>query len=77
MPLLDIIGANATKRSFCIAFTFLSGETKEDYTWAFKRLKTLYKQYSGVFLSVILTDRCLAVINAASALFLLATSLYT
>ena len=77
MPLLDIIGVDATERSFCIAFAFLSGETKEDYTWALKRLKTLYKQCSGVFLSVILTDRCLAVMNAASALFPSATSLYT
>ena len=32
MPLLDIIGIDATRRSFCIAFAFLSGETEEDYT---------------------------------------------
>ncbi len=56
MLLLDIIGVNATGRSFCIAFAFLSGETEEDYTWALERLKTLYKQCSRVFLSVILTD---------------------
>ena len=32
MPLLDMIGVDATGRSFCIAFAFLSGETEEDYT---------------------------------------------
>ena len=30
--LLDIIGVDTTKRSFCIAFAFLSGKTKKDYT---------------------------------------------
>jgi hypothetical protein len=30
--LLDMIGVNVTRRSFCIAFAFLSGETEEDYT---------------------------------------------
>ena len=75
MPLLDMIGVDATGRSFCIAFAFLSGETEEDYTWALERLKTLYEQCGGVFPSVILTDRCLAVINAASTLFPSTTSL--
>jgi len=47
----------------------LSGEVEEDYLWALERLKGLYKQCNTTLLSVILTDRCLAVINAASALF--------
>ena len=75
MPLLDMIGVDATGRSFCIAFAFLSGETEEDYTWALERLKTLYEQCGGVFPSVILTDRCLAVMNAASTLFPSTTTL--
>jgi hypothetical protein len=75
MPLLDMIGVDATGRSFCIAFAFLSGETEEDYVWALERLKTLYEQCGGVFPSVILTDRCLAVMNAASVLFPSTTSL--
>ena len=69
MPLLDMIGVDATGRSFCIAFAFLSGETEEDYTWALERLKALYEQCGRVFPSVILTDRCVAVMNAASTLF--------
>ena len=31
MPLLDMIGVNATQRSFCIAFAFLSSETEANY----------------------------------------------
>ena len=75
MPLLDMIGVDATGRSFCIAFAFLSGETEEDYAWALERLKTLYEQCGGVFPSVILTDRCLAVMNTASSIFPSTTSL--
>jgi hypothetical protein len=74
MPLLDMIGVDATRRSFCIAFAFLSGETEEDYIWALERLKTLYEQCGGIP-SIILTDRCFAIINAASSLFPSATSL--
>ena len=69
MPLLDMIGVDAAQRSFCIAFAFLSGETEEDYTWALERLKSLYEQCNASLPSVILTDRCLAVINVASTLF--------
>ncbi len=69
MPLLDIIGVDAVQRSFCIAFAFLSSEIEEDYTWALERLRSLYKQCGTALLSVILIDRCLAVINAALTLF--------
>jgi hypothetical protein len=56
MPLLDMISVDATNRSFCIAFAFLNSEAEEDYNWTLERLRTLYKQCSGVFPSVILTD---------------------
>ncbi len=41
MPLLDMIGVDATGRSFCIAFAFLSGEAEGDYIWVLERLRTL------------------------------------
>ena len=69
MPLLDMIGVDAAQRSFCIAFAFLSGETEDDYMWALQRLKSLYEQCNTPLPGVILTDRCLAVMNAASVLF--------
>jgi len=75
MPLLDMTGIDATQWSFCIAFAFLSGEREKDYTWALKWLKSLYEQCNTTPPSVILTDRCLAAINAATTLFLSATTL--
>jgi hypothetical protein len=75
MPLLDIIGVDACQRSFCIAFAFLSNESEEDYLWALGRLKSLYENCHIQPPSVILTDRCLACMNAAEACFPSATLL--
>ncbi|KAK0368430.1 mutator-like element, partial [Colletotrichum limetticola] len=69
MPLLDIVGVDACQRSFCIAFAFLSGETEDDYTWALERVRSLYDQCNASLPAVILTDRCLACINAVAAIF--------
>ncbi|KAM3468043.1 hypothetical protein MY5147_008326 [Beauveria neobassiana] len=75
MPLLDIVGVDACQRSFCIAFAFLSGETEEDYTWALDRLRSMYELCGARLPSVILTDRCLACMNAVSRCFPDAASL--
>ncbi|KAK6850577.1 transposase-like protein [Apiospora arundinis] len=75
MPLLDIIGVDASQRSFCIAFAFLSGESQEDFVWALERLKSLFEISHSRFPSVILTDRCLACMNAVATCFPSATSL--
>ncbi len=69
MPLLDIIGVDACHRSFCIAFAFLSSEGEEDYLWVLDGLKSIYKDRNTRLLSVILTDRCLACMNAVSTCF--------
>lgn len=66
MPLLDMVGVDSCQRSFCIAFAFLSGETEEDYSWALENLRSLYQRDLP---SVILTDRCLAAMNAAAIWF--------
>lgn len=75
MPLLDMIGVDVCQRSFCIAFAFLSGESEEDYSWALGRLKLLYESQHIRLPSVILTDRCIACMNAASTHFPNPTSL--
>jgi hypothetical protein len=72
MPLLDMVGVDACERSFCIAFAFLSGETEEDYSWALQHLRSLYQRDLP---SVVLTDRCLAAINAAATWFPLSKGL--
>ena len=69
MPLLDIIGVNACQRSFCIAFAFLSGETEDDYCWALDQLKSLYEACNAQLPSIVLTDRCIACMNAVSTCF--------
>ena len=69
MPLLDMIGVDACQRSFCIAFAFLSGETDDDYAWALDRLRSLYDHHCDRLPSVVLTDRCLACMNAVQISF--------
>lgn len=54
---------------------FLSGETEDDYIWALERLRSLYEQCNTTLPSVVLTDRCLAAINAASTIFPSTTTL--
>lgn len=66
MPLLNIVGVNSCQYSFCIVFTFLSGESEEDYSWALEHLRSLYQCELP---SVILTDRYLAAMNAAAVWF--------
>ena len=75
MPLLDIIGVDACQRSFCIAFAFLSGESEEDYLWALGQLKSHYEVSNTRLPSVVLTDRCLACMNAVALCFPNAASL--
>ena len=69
MPLLDIIGVDACQRSFCIAFAFLSGEAELDYSWALEHLSAMYRTCKARLPSVVLTDRCLACINAVAIHF--------
>ncbi|OBR04563.1 MULE transposase domain-containing protein [Colletotrichum higginsianum IMI 349063] len=69
MPLLDIVGVDACQRSFCIAFAFLSSKTEDNYTWALERVRSLYDQCNASMPAVILTDRCLACIDAVATVF--------
>ncbi|PCG88148.1 Hypothetical protein PENO1_111880 [Penicillium occitanis (nom. inval.)] len=72
LPLLDMIGVDCCQRSFCIAFAFLSNEVEEQYMWALTQLKSLYQD---ALPSVILTDRCVAAMNAVDKSFLMSRSL--
>ncbi|TVY74433.1 PKS-NRPS hybrid synthetase [Fusarium oxysporum f. sp. cubense] len=69
MPLLDLIGVDSCQRSFCVAFAFLSGECEEDYFWALDRFRSLCENHRIRHPSVILTDRCLACMNAVDTCF--------
>lgn len=69
MSLLDMIGFDACQRSFCIAFAFLSGEAEQDFVWALDRLRSMYEVCGASYSSVVLTDRCLACMNAVARCF--------
>jgi hypothetical protein len=69
MPLLDIVGVDACQRSFCIAFAFLAGEEESDYIWAMERLRSIYELAGARLPSVMITDRCLASMNAIEQVF--------
>ncbi|KAL9570112.1 hypothetical protein ACKAV7_005620 [Fusarium commune] len=68
MPLLDMVGVDATGSTFCIAFAYLSGEEEEDFAWALGALRDLYDAHDIPHPSVVLTDRCLACMNAIVSL---------
>lgn len=67
MPLLEIVAVDACQRTFCVAFAFLSGEEEDDYTWALAHLRSIYELHKVALPSVILTDRCLACMNAIAS----------
>ncbi|KJZ70430.1 hypothetical protein HIM_10168 [Hirsutella minnesotensis 3608] len=69
MPLLDMVGDDSCGRTFCIAFAFLSNEAEEDYFWALDRLGSIYELFGASYPSVIVTDRCLACMNAVARCF--------
>ncbi|KAI7949807.1 hypothetical protein MJO28_008628 [Puccinia striiformis f. sp. tritici] len=65
LPLLHIVGINSSNRNFCIAFCFLSAETKGDYSWALEQLSSMDNQSPSVFL----TDNKQTLINAINLVF--------
>lgn len=69
MPLLDLIGVDSCQRSFCVAFAFLSGECEQDYYWALDRFRSLCESRKIRHPSVVLTDRCVACMNAVATCF--------
>jgi hypothetical protein len=69
MALLDIVGVDACQRIFRIALAFLSGEEEGDFTWALQELRSVNEDHNISLPSVILTDRCLACMNAVSSCF--------
>ena len=69
MPLLDIIGVDACRRSFCLAFAFLNREIEDDYDWALGHLREVYEQSNIRLPSIIITDCYTVCMNAISTNF--------
>nr|XP_043637923.1 protein FAR1-RELATED SEQUENCE 5-like [Erigeron canadensis] len=73
MPLLDIVGISCFNTSFYSGFAFLESEDEESYTWALKAFKNMLGQ--GSQLSVIISHRELALMNAIKNVFRTVTNL--
>jgi hypothetical protein len=66
MPLLNICGATATRKTFQVAAVFMNGEKQDQYRWALEVLTELYNQHSIEPPKVIITDLDLGLIDALS-----------
>jgi hypothetical protein len=66
MPLLHFVGVSPLKKPFSVAYAFLKGETTECYTWALEAFKEFL---GGRHLSLVVTDREQALINALDVVF--------
>nr|GEV67260.1 hypothetical protein [Tanacetum cinerariifolium] len=73
MPFVKIVGVTSTRKTFCIAFAFISEEKEKNYKWVLERLKLTLE--GCMHPRVVITDRELALINAYEKVFLKATRL--
>nr|GEW78801.1 hypothetical protein [Tanacetum cinerariifolium] len=73
MPFVEIVGVASTRKTFCIAFAFISEEKEKNYKWVLERLKLTFEGFMHP--RVIITDRELALINAYENVFSKATRL--
>ena len=73
MPFVEIVGVTSTRKTFCIAFAFISEEKEKNYKWVLERLKLTLE--GCMHPRVIITDRELALINAYKKVFPNATRL--
>jgi hypothetical protein len=73
MPLFEVIGIEATGKSFCVCFEFLPGETEDDLVQALTHLKEMLGDDTP---GVILSDKAEAQRNAIKRVFPLWTNLF-
>ncbi|GJY45963.1 RNA-directed DNA polymerase, eukaryota [Tanacetum coccineum] len=67
MPFVQIVGVTSTRKTFCIAFVFISEEKEENYKWAVEQLKWTLNECMHA--RVIVTDRELTLMNACEKVF--------
>jgi MULE transposase domain len=63
------MGSTGLNTSFFIGFTFLSGKTNKNYTWALNALIDVIQAKDISVPTVIVTDRELALINAIISIY--------
>ncbi|KAM4061452.1 MULE transposase [Hirsutella rhossiliensis] len=64
MPLLNVCGSTAERKTFSVASIFLNGEAEPQYRWALQCLLELAAEEGIPMPRVIVTDRDLALMNA-------------
>ena len=67
MPLFEVIGIDASSKSFCVSFEFLPGETEGDLIQALNHLNEMLGE--DVRPGVILTDKAESIRSAVKAVF--------
>ena len=72
MPLLHIVGLDATYGTFSACFAFLSAEKKNDYVWALEKFRSIF---ATSIPNVLVTDRDLALMGAIEEVFQQSTNL--
>ncbi|XP_039004661.1 uncharacterized protein LOC120131839 [Hibiscus syriacus] len=73
MPFVEIVGVTSTRKTFCIAFAFISEEKMDNYKWVLECLKLTLDEC--MLPRVIITDRELALMKACEKVFSNATRL--
>lgn len=67
MPLLEVVGATSTNKTFTVCYAFLESESTENYTWVLRWLSSLFANGYGP--DVLVTDRELGLLAAVRAVF--------
>jgi hypothetical protein len=64
LPLMDVVGVASTGQTFVVFNALLSGESQENYTWAFERARAMQTFPRILDPEVMATDRDLALMNS-------------
>ncbi|XP_050886362.1 uncharacterized protein LOC127091721 [Lathyrus oleraceus] len=67
-PLLEMVGVTSTKKTYSIGFTVLKCEKEDNFTWALKVCRTLFKD-QGEMPKAIVTGRDIALMNLVAKVF--------
>jgi hypothetical protein len=68
MSLFEMVGVTSTDKTFNVAFTFISNEKEDNYTWALQECQKLLMS-KKVGLKVVVSDRDPALMNAIDVVF--------
>ena len=69
LPLAHGVGVTATGQSFTFAYCFMSAEGEDNYFWAVRLIREVFKRFSLPTYTTFVTDRELALMNALDRVF--------